>query len=111
MTHNPYLEITLSTKPLGLEAGWGVACQYVLATRRRTRGNRKGEDAEEVDNGATKVDDEATKGIEIVEEDAGVAQDRQGGGQMGKKRKADASQEAGRGKKRGKGATRVHSTG
>ncbi len=41
MTHNPFLQITLSTKPLGLEAGVEVTCQYVLASRKRSRGKRK----------------------------------------------------------------------
>ena len=38
MTHHPYLQITLSTSPLGLEdgeAGRNVSCQYVLAKRKR----------------------------------------------------------------------------
>ena len=46
MTHRPYLQITLSTRPLGLEAQKNVTCQYVLARR-----NRKGRKAE-LSNGA-----------------------------------------------------------
>ena len=38
MTHHPYLQITLSTSPLGLEAGEAgrnVTCQYIMAKRKR----------------------------------------------------------------------------
>lgn len=41
MTHHPYLQITLSTAPLGLEerdgeVGRNTTCQYVLGKRART---------------------------------------------------------------------------
>jgi hypothetical protein len=35
MTHHPYLTITLSTKPLGLEKNRNTTCQYVLSRRQR----------------------------------------------------------------------------
>lgn len=35
MTHRPYLEITLSTRPLGLEEQQNVTCQYIITGRRR----------------------------------------------------------------------------
>jgi hypothetical protein len=34
MTHRPFLQITLSTKPLGLEKEHNVTCQYVMSKRR-----------------------------------------------------------------------------
>lgn len=40
MTHRPYLQITLSTRPLGLEEGTkgrNVTCQYVMVRRRKTK--------------------------------------------------------------------------
>lgn len=42
MTHHPYLQITLSTTPIGLEegeSGRSVTCQYVLAKRKRRDGD------------------------------------------------------------------------
>lgn len=44
MLHRPYLQITLSTRPLGLEEapkGRNVSCQYVIKRRRKGKG-RKG---------------------------------------------------------------------
>lgn len=38
MTHHPYLEITLSARPLGLESERDTTCQYLLVRRRRNRG-------------------------------------------------------------------------
>ncbi|WWD17481.1 hypothetical protein CI109_101922 [Kwoniella shandongensis] len=56
MTHSPYLQITLSTRPLGLEEKRNVSCQYVLARRKlRGKGKKagKGKDA----NGNEEVED------------------------------------------------------
>ncbi|RSH81562.1 hypothetical protein EHS25_006184 [Saitozyma podzolica] len=38
MTHHPYLEITLSARPLGLESELDTTCQYLTVPRRRNRG-------------------------------------------------------------------------
>ena len=40
MIHRPYLQVTLSTKPLGLEVGpkgRNVTCQYVRVRRRKSK--------------------------------------------------------------------------
>lgn len=40
MVHRPYLQITLSTRPLGLEEGIkgrNITCQYVMVRRRKNR--------------------------------------------------------------------------
>ena len=37
MIHHPYLEITLSTKPLGLEEKRDVTLQYVVTRRKKSR--------------------------------------------------------------------------
>ena len=42
MTHRPYLQITLSTRPLGLEKNQNVTCQHALRKRGRS-GKTKGE--------------------------------------------------------------------
>lgn len=50
MIHRPYLQITLGTKPLGLEVGpkgRNVTCQYVMVRRRKSKPKSKA-----VDNGA-----------------------------------------------------------
>lgn len=54
MTHHPYLEITLSVHPLGLEKERDVTCQYVLAQRRR---RRKGDGEQTKSEPLTAVDE------------------------------------------------------
>ncbi|CAK9786144.1 hypothetical protein CC85DRAFT_283745 [Cutaneotrichosporon oleaginosum] len=52
MTHRPYLQITLSTRPLGLEKGRNVTCQTVYVGRRRgTRGKGKGRGGDKDEGG------------------------------------------------------------
>ncbi|BEI84124.1 hypothetical protein CcaverHIS002_0407280 [Cutaneotrichosporon cavernicola] len=52
MTHRPYLEITLSTQPLGLEKGRNVTCQTVFVERRRgSRGKGKSKTEEGDEDG------------------------------------------------------------
>ncbi len=48
MLHRPYLQVTLSTVPLGLEKGRNVTCQTVFVGRRRgSRGKGKGKENED----------------------------------------------------------------
>ena len=88
MTHRPYIQITLSPRPLGLEKGEegrNVTCQYTLIKRRRGKGGSVSEesDVEEGDvQGGLRVA-EATAdmgmgmGIDLDdEEDLGIAVDR-----------------------------------
>ena len=60
MIHKPYLQITLSTRPLGLEdTKQNTTCQYVIAKRRRRKGKpplASGEKKEMVN----KMDDHTT---------------------------------------------------
>lgn len=44
MTHYPFLEITLSTTPLGKEKEADTCCQYLLTTRHRSRSVGKDKD-------------------------------------------------------------------
>lgn len=83
MTHRPYLQITLSTRPLGLEKGRNVTCQTVLVGRRRGgRGKGGG------DNGESE---------EKAEDGAGAESEAKGGDDTGEpvpravKRKSDAA--------------------
>ncbi|KAK4686428.1 hypothetical protein P7C73_g3700, partial [Tremellales sp. Uapishka_1] len=52
MTHQPYLKITLSTRPLGLEKQRNVTCQYVMIRRRRPKASKAapGETGEETES-------------------------------------------------------------
>jgi hypothetical protein len=46
MIHRPYLQITLSTQPLGLEEGAkgrNVTCQYVMTRRKKTKSAQVGD--------------------------------------------------------------------
>jgi hypothetical protein len=53
MLHRPYLQVTLSTVPLGLEKGRNVTCQTVFVGRRRgSRGKGKGKEDEDGDGEA-----------------------------------------------------------
>lgn len=42
MIHQPYLQVTLSTKPLGWESRRGVTLQYVMLRKRRRAGRATG---------------------------------------------------------------------
>lgn len=103
MTHNLFLQITLSTKPLGLEEGIGMTCQYVLAARRRGHGKNKkglegGDEIADVDNAAEGEEAVANNGLEV--EKAGRGKE-----ERVKKRKVGASQESRGSKKRAKAQT------
>jgi len=125
MTHNPYLQVTLSTKPLGLEAAVGVTCQYVLARRRRNRGNGKSEakigseleevvipkdgersEAEDENNSMAASGREGVRGRAEEDEDHDPVSEAQkviaedGTRQSGSKRKSSSSQEPPKPKKR-----------
>ena len=112
MTHKPYLLITLSTKPLGLEEGVGIACQYVLATRRRSRKRAKDQEAETKKGGGDtsiriKNGRGEMAGNEQIPGDEGKDVFHAAGTKefdvehmKGTKRKPESSQEAGRGRKR-----------
>lgn len=67
MTHHPYLEITLSARPLGLESERDTTCQYLTVRRRRNRG-KAGRVAE---------------GAAIEDEVPAVGDDRDGTGRSG----------------------------
>ncbi|GMK57282.1 hypothetical protein CspeluHIS016_0401160 [Cutaneotrichosporon spelunceum] len=66
MTHRPFLQITLSTRPLGLEqgrTGRNVTCQTVFVARRRgRRGGGKSADGEEGDRGEDEPEEDGELG-------------------------------------------------
>jgi hypothetical protein len=108
MTHYPYLEITLSTRSLGLEKETDTSCQYLLATRHRAgralkRDIEEGEDdeMEEEDGTAGEVaEGRAKEQAAEGEADIGEVVSREallekGGtaGVKGKKRKSKALDE------------------
>ena len=116
MTHNPYLQVTLSAKPLGLEANLGVTCQYVLAPRHRSKSG-KGDKAE---LHAEKIVDVGTKREKTTrtnlstENGVTSTRGRQGGdlkqqtkNGVLKKRKLDTSQEPVHTKKRPKAKSTI----
>ncbi|KAL7421756.1 hypothetical protein Q5752_003527 [Cryptotrichosporon argae] len=72
MTHRPYLQITLSTRPLGLHAQRNVSCQCTVVRRRKAgaRGARDGAGATAISSGAAggeEVDDRTDKVDEVDE--------------------------------------------
>lgn len=69
MTHYPYLEITLSTQPLGLDKDTDTSCQYILAARHRNRGTGKDGKENEDDEGH----DQTMPGIEAAGQSIPVA--------------------------------------
>lgn len=87
MTHHPYMQITLSTRPLGREAKPNITCQYVTVKRKDAPLKR-----EKNVSAIPKIAAES-EGLDIGE----IIQR----GEDGKKRKSLPSQDsAGRGKKR-----------
>jgi len=80
MTHRPFLQITLSPKPLGVELGEegrSVTCQYTLIKRRKGDNEPLSDDSEK--EGETMQEDppSATMAIDMgEEEDMGVAVNR-----------------------------------
>ncbi|KAK8864221.1 hypothetical protein IAR55_001467 [Kwoniella newhampshirensis] len=117
MTHCPYLQITLSTRPLGLEEKRNVTCQYVLA-KRKVRGKGKGkggkdtgkgeaeDDAENIDTARAVTDAEQRKEgkrgtTTIAAKDIGSADGSTEGGEKkadiaGSKRKSDEEDRPGK---------------
>lgn len=86
MTHRPYLQITLCTRPLGLEKGRNVTCQTVFVGRRRgSRGKGNGKSGGVGDAGED--EDEGEDG----DEDAGSSTDVGEPVARGGKRKSDAA--------------------
>ena len=98
MTHKPFLRLTLSTAPLGSEVNVGVTCQYVLAKRKRSRG--KGEGKQTIEGASQRNGDLADPGIRAIDDGFQDEQKRTKIRQSDKKRKAGASQEIPRGRKR-----------
>lgn len=104
MTHYPYLEITLSTHPLGLEKEPDTSCQYIVAARNRNRrGANDAKDGAEKEGGVdgNEVDVEMKDGetgpdtgVPITREAVGVVPQVSKAGQKvireteGKKRKS-----------------------
>lgn len=97
MVHRPFLQITLSTKPLGLEQGpkgRNVTCQYVMVRRRKSKLNS----GNEGDAGPSVPDSEQSSKIVAVEgasggqEKMGAAKERERKGENAIKRKAASSQ-------------------
>jgi hypothetical protein len=68
MIHRPFMQVTLSTRPLGLEREVGVTVQYVVGKRRK---KGKVDEAEEALEGAVEV---------ITQEDMGDAQEAESAG-------------------------------
>ncbi|EIW70864.1 hypothetical protein TREMEDRAFT_61376 [Tremella mesenterica DSM 1558] len=92
MSHHPWLEITLSTSPLGLEKEYGVTCQYVLTGRKRSKKGRKNMDtphAPTATAGPTVIDT-STETEEKVVETPSSGQNLINDGK--KKRKSEGSQ-------------------
>ena len=80
MIHHPYLQVTLSTRPLGLESQRGVTCQYVLVPRHRKSkkalgGAANGLHAGEDGGGADHVSGLGGEVSGLDEADAGVEDD------------------------------------
>jgi hypothetical protein len=91
MTHRPFLQITLSCRPIGLELGEegrNITCQYTLIKRRRGKDDPVSEESDEGENvqietdtagAAVDVDMDIGMGMGLYmddEEDLGVAVDR-----------------------------------
>ena len=94
MTHRPFLQITLSTRPLGLEKEKNITCQYLLANRRRNP--RKSLDAMKAQQGLesekiTADPSVADAAVGTDKEDANVERDG-GGNEAVLKRKATGSE-------------------
>lgn len=88
MKHQPYMQITLSTKPLGLEEGVkgrNVTCQYVMTRRKKPRMQRRVTKAEveEEDTALSTKKDESDNQKEKLD---------QLGKDQGEKRKIGSSQ-------------------
>lgn len=105
MTHYPYLEITLSTRSLGLEKETDTSCQYLLATRHRAGRAPKGDPGDDEDDGM--AEENGTGGEETEKKQAAEGEADMGevvsresltekggtGGVKGKKRKSKALDE------------------
>lgn len=114
MSHRPFLQITLSTQPLGLEEGVkgrNVTCQYVMVRRKKAKSKMKSSEAETAGARGVK-DDHPTVAVHTEEEaqkKSGSHDKNRAGGDKTKdkgiKRKSESSQpldEARGGKKRKK---------
>ena len=95
MVHRPYLQITLSTQPLGLEVGpkgRNVTCQYVMVRRRKPRSNTK---INAVDPGSEESGPLPAAAGSVAAEVRGAAEEAEQVAKMGEKaikRKAGSSQ-------------------
>lgn len=100
MVHRPYLQITLSTRPLGLEEGSkgrNVTCQYIIVRRRKSKSQKRTPTANSTEADPVPIPQPARLGrVEMTK----AGRD----GDKAVKRKAEGSQasEAARGKKRKK---------
>ncbi|ORY32570.1 hypothetical protein BCR39DRAFT_522914 [Naematelia encephala] len=103
MTHQPFLQITLSTSPLGWESRRGVTCQYVMVRRRRPRNKVPPADIMENEPGEV---EKPLESLGVADVDLGTKINRDAPtAAMEKKRKSEGSQE-GVVKKRPKGKQR-----
>ncbi|WRT66169.1 uncharacterized protein IL334_003122 [Kwoniella shivajii] len=71
MTHHPYLSITLSTKPLGLEEKRNVTMQYVLVKKKNRGKKGKGKTADQGD--ADEEEEQQVQHVEVADVDRGLA--------------------------------------
>jgi len=91
MKHQPYMQITLSTRPLGLEEGVrgrNITCQYVMTRRKNSNTKSKmetGASNEGEDKGHTSLSREIEPNLERSKDD-------QAGKDQGEKRKMGSSQ-------------------
>jgi len=91
MKHQPYMQITLSTRPLGLEEGVkgrNITCQYVMTRRKNTNTKPKmktGASIEGEDKGTARLPRENESDLERSKDD-------QAGKDQGEKRKMGSSQ-------------------